>query len=106
MPTYDYQCKTCENRFERFQKMTDPAVTECPECGGPVRKVLHPPAIAFKGPGFYVNDYKGGSRGAGAKEADTTASPDKPTEVKAAPEPKQATEASKPGKTPESASPS
>lgn len=62
MPTYEYKCKECENRFERFQKMTDPAVTECPECGGAVRKLLHPPAITFKGPGFYVNDYKNASR--------------------------------------------
>jgi predicted nucleic acid-binding Zn ribbon protein len=38
--------------------MSDPAVKICPECGGPVRKVMYPPAIAFKGPGFYVNDYK------------------------------------------------
>jgi len=69
MPTYEYECKTCKNRFERFQKMTDPAVSECPECGGSVRKLLHPPAIAFKGSGFYVNDYKsGGKPGTAATE--------------------------------------
>src|SRR5438105_6317750 len=65
MPTYEYECKKCRERFERFQKMTDPAVEECPECGGDVRKVLHPPAIAFKGSGFYVNDYKKSSRPSG-----------------------------------------
>lgn len=58
MPTYEYECTACSDRFERFQKMSDPSVTDCPECGGSVRKVMFPPAIAFKGPGFYVNDYK------------------------------------------------
>ena len=58
MPTYEYKCLECDDRFERFQRMTDPAVSDCPSCGGQVRKLLHPPAIAFKGPGFYVNDYK------------------------------------------------
>lgn len=58
MPTYEYQCVACDNRFERFQRMSDPAVTDCPRCDGRVRKVLHAPAISFKGPGFYVNDYK------------------------------------------------
>ncbi|HEY3413876.1 MAG TPA: FmdB family zinc ribbon protein [Armatimonadota bacterium] len=58
MPTYEYQCVACNDRFERFQRMSDPAVTNCPKCDGAVRKVMHAPAIAFKGPGFYVNDYK------------------------------------------------
>jgi len=57
MPTYEYECVSCSDRFERFQKMSDPPVTECPACGAAVRKVMHPPAIAFKGPGFHVNDY-------------------------------------------------
>ncbi|HEY3269051.1 MAG TPA: FmdB family zinc ribbon protein [Armatimonadota bacterium] len=58
MPTYVYECRQCSDRFERMQKMSDPPVTACPECGGSVRKVMFPPAIAFKGSGFYVNDYK------------------------------------------------
>lgn len=69
MPTYEYQCRECGNRFERFQKMTDPAVTECPSCGGNVRKLMHLPAIAFKGPGFYVNDYKSSGTASSAKPA-------------------------------------
>jgi len=40
MPTYEYQCRECRHEFERFQKITDPPVETCPECGGPVEKVL------------------------------------------------------------------
>ncbi len=71
MPTYEYQCLECTDRFERFQKMTDPAVTECPSCGGGVRKLMHPPAIAFKGPGFYVNDYRKNGGPSGSAKTST-----------------------------------
>lgn len=91
MPTYEYQCKTCGHRFERFQKMTDPAVSECPECGNAVRKLIHPPAIAFKGSGFYVNDYKSGGKSEGPS-SDAKSGGEKPAETKAAAESKPATE--------------
>jgi len=58
MPTYGYRCSTCGHEFERVQKMTDAPLTECEECNGPVKKILYPVGIAFKGSGFYVNDYK------------------------------------------------
>jgi putative FmdB family regulatory protein len=77
MPTYGYRCTACENEFERFQKMTDPPVTECESCGGAVKKMLYPVGIQFKGSGFYVNDYakSGGSSKANgtAKESGETA---------------------------------
>ena len=56
MPTYEYECLACKQRFERFQKFTDPAVSECPECGGQVRKVLFPAGVVFKGSGWYITD--------------------------------------------------
>lgn len=37
--------------------MTDAPLSVCPRCGGPVRKVFAPPAIAFKGSGFYATDH-------------------------------------------------
>jgi putative FmdB family regulatory protein len=58
MPTYGYRCTACGHEFERVQKMTDAPLTECEECQGPVKKILYPVGIAFKGTGFYVNDYK------------------------------------------------
>ena len=58
MPLYEYECET-ENgrRFEIIQKFSDPILTVCPTCGGPVRKLLSSPAIQFKGSGFYITDY-------------------------------------------------
>lgn len=57
MPTYVYECKVCKRQFEKFQKMTDEPVDKCPECEGEVARVLFPPGIVFKGPGFHINDY-------------------------------------------------
>jgi putative regulatory protein, FmdB family len=50
MPTYVYQCKACSEQTELVQKMTDPPLSECPSCGGEVRKLLFPPGIVFKAP--------------------------------------------------------
>ena len=57
MPLYEYQCESCETRFERIQKFSDPPVETCPSCGGRVRKLLSSPAIQFKGSGWYITDY-------------------------------------------------
>jgi putative FmdB family regulatory protein len=57
MPTYEYVCKSCGHIFEIVQSMKDDPLTECPECGGELRKVFAPPAISFKGSGFYATDH-------------------------------------------------
>lgn len=57
MPIYEYQCKRCHHRFERIQKFADPLIKKCPQCGGPVEQLLSPPAVQFKGSGWYVTDY-------------------------------------------------
>lgn len=57
MPLYEYQCKKCKHKFEKIQKFSDPPVKKCPECGSPVEKILHAPAVQFKGTGWYVTDY-------------------------------------------------
>src|SRR5712672_157133 len=57
MPLYEYQCKKCKHRFEKIQTYSDKPIKKCPECGGPVEKLLSAPAIQFKGSGWYVNDY-------------------------------------------------
>lgn len=56
MPIYEYRCEN-GHTFEVMQSMTDDPLTECQECGAPVRKVLHSPAIHFKGSGFHNTDY-------------------------------------------------
>ena len=57
MPTYEYQCKSCNHRFEVWQKMADEPLTTCPECQGSIRRVLFPAGIVFKGSGFYKTDH-------------------------------------------------
>jgi putative FmdB family regulatory protein len=58
MPLYEYQCESCQHRFERIRKYADPPIEECPECGkGPVKKLFSSPAIQFKGSGWYITDY-------------------------------------------------
>lgn len=57
MPTYEYQCESCEHRFEIFQRITEEPIKKCEKCGGPVHKIIFPVGIMFKGSGFHVNDY-------------------------------------------------
>jgi len=60
MPLYEYECFLCHHRFERIQRASADPVTECPFCGGAVRRLLGVPALQFKGSGWYVTDYGGG----------------------------------------------
>lgn len=55
MPLYEYQCIPEGHRFETRHGINE-SVTECPECGGEVRRVIHPVGVVFKGSGFYVTD--------------------------------------------------
>lgn len=69
MPLYEYQCKLCEERLEAIQKFSDPLYTQCPKCGGELKKLISSSAIQFKGSGFYITDYarSGSSSGEGGK---------------------------------------
>ena len=62
MPIYGYHCDECGNEFEILQSMKDDPLKVCPKCGGPLRKLLYPVGISFKGSGFYTTDYKGGAK--------------------------------------------
>jgi putative FmdB family regulatory protein len=58
VPLYEFQCPKCGHRFERIQKFSDPDPKKCPECGaGKLERLLHAPAVQFKGSGWYVTDY-------------------------------------------------
>ena len=71
MPTYQYRCTECGTELEAVQKFTDPALTECPECAGSLRKIFNAVGVVFKGSGFYRTDSRSG------KGANGEAKPDK-----------------------------
>ncbi len=60
MPTYEYACQQCGERFEVFQSFAEKPLRKHKACGGEVQKVFHPAGIIFKGSGFYVTDSKSG----------------------------------------------
>ena len=77
MPLYEYQCKKCKHKFEKIQKFSDRPIKKCPECGGPVEKIQHAPAVQFKGTGWYVTDYA-----AKSDKSRTDGGPEKSSEKK------------------------
>jgi putative FmdB family regulatory protein len=89
MPTYEYRCRACPHEFEAVQSFSDDPLTECPECGGSLRKVFGSIGVTFKGSGFYKTDHgsraKSGST-TGAATSDTgSSSPSSSSETSSAP---------------------
>ena len=56
MPTYEYECTSCGQHIEVFQRFSEDPLTACGNCSGSLRKVFHPAGIVFKGSGFYATD--------------------------------------------------
>lgn len=63
MPIYGYECTQCGHQLEVLQSVSDDPLRSCPECMGPLRKLLYPVGVIFKGSGFYSTDYKSGGNG-------------------------------------------
>jgi putative FmdB family regulatory protein len=78
MPTYEYSCKSCGEHLEVVQSFKDDALTECPNCGGELRKVFGNIGIVFKGSGFYKNDSRGGHGAEKQAAAESSSGSDKP----------------------------
>jgi putative FmdB family regulatory protein len=75
MPIYEYKCEN-GHVFDVIQSFADEPLTKCEECGAPAVRVLHSPAVHFKGSGFYNTDYgkkkakaNGGGSGEGSSES-------------------------------------
>lgn len=63
MPIYGYTCDSCEHAFDALQKMSDPKLVDCPECGeANLRKQLSAPKFRLKGAGWYETDFKTGDK--------------------------------------------
>jgi putative FmdB family regulatory protein len=76
LPTYEYACTACGHRLDAVQKFTDDPLTECPECGGALRKVYGAVGIVLKGSGFYKTDSRAaaGGNGSGKKSSESQSS--------------------------------
>jgi putative FmdB family regulatory protein len=74
MPTYEYRCKSCGEHLEVVQSFKDDPLTECPACGGSLRKVFGNIGIAFKGSGFYKTDNRPAAKGDSATAASSSSS--------------------------------
>ncbi|MER7608341.1 FmdB family zinc ribbon protein [Nocardioides sp. NPDC127503] len=74
MPTYQYACTECGHAFDQFQSFSDASLTECPECGGKLRKVFSAAGVVFKGSGFYRTDSRSGSSSSTPSTSSTTSS--------------------------------
>ncbi|MGQ9683139.1 MAG: FmdB family zinc ribbon protein [Anaerolineae bacterium] len=87
MPTYEYECETCGIHFEKLQRFSEEPLRVCPECQGPVHRVLYPAGIVFKGSGWYCTDHRssstgGNSNGGSTKDKSATGSTEGKTETK------------------------
>jgi len=59
MPIYEYKCKACTHKFDKLQKLNDPALTECPDCGkSELVKLVSAAGFRLKGTGWYETDFK------------------------------------------------
>jgi putative FmdB family regulatory protein len=85
VPTYQYACTACGHQLEAVQSFSDPALTECPECAGRLRKLFSSVGIVFKGSGFYRNDSR--SDGSPKKDAPADSKPKTETTTSSTPAP-------------------
>jgi putative FmdB family regulatory protein len=81
MPTYEYACRTCGEHVEVVQSFSDAPLTECPKCGGPLRKVFGSIGIVLKGSGFYRTDSRAASDTKGARAGDGATGTDGKTDA-------------------------
>jgi putative FmdB family regulatory protein len=80
MPTYEYECRSCSHTFEAFQTMSEAPLSDCPSCGGAVRRLIGGgTGIIFKGSGFYVNDSRKSGTGRAASPAADAAKKEAPS---------------------------
>jgi putative FmdB family regulatory protein len=73
VPLYEYKCLKCGRKTEKIENVDGPHLKKCPHCAGKVERVLSPPAIQFKGAGWYVTDYAGKAGGGDAEKQEKPA---------------------------------
>ncbi|HZP93135.1 MAG TPA: FmdB family zinc ribbon protein [Burkholderiales bacterium] len=69
MPIYEYRCGACGFEQEIMQKMSEPALTDCPQCGrSTFAKLISAAGFQLKGTGWYATDFRAGAKGSAGKE--------------------------------------
>ncbi len=72
MPIYEYQCVSCGAHLEKLQKISDPVLTDCPECNKvSLKKMISATSFRLKGTGWYETDFKTGNKKHGADDRNT-----------------------------------
>ena len=84
MPTYSYRCTECGTAFDIKQAFSDATLTECPVCGGALRKVFSPVGVTFNGGGFYRTDSRPAPKSEGSSSAPAKSEPKKSEPAKKA----------------------
>ena len=70
MPIYAYRCEACGHAKDVLQKISDPVLTVCPNCGAEAfKKQVTAAGFQLKGSGWYVTDFRGGNNNAGSTPA-------------------------------------
>ncbi|MDJ0324304.1 zinc ribbon domain-containing protein [Cryobacterium sp. PH31-AA6] len=106
MPTYAYRCTECDTAFDIQQAFTDDTLTECPSCGGKLRKVFSSIGVSFTGSGFYQNDARSDAKSAQqAKSKPSPAPTEKSPAASGKPESTSAAPAAAPATTKTAATP-
>jgi putative FmdB family regulatory protein len=97
MPTYDYECRSCGHKYELFQSIKAEPEKKCPACGKKTAKRLIGAGgtIIFRGPGFYVTDYRSESYKKAAKAEAEAASGSKKGNTESKPSDSKADKAAK-----------
>ena len=96
MPVYTYRGIDNDHEFQARQRMVDDPLTECPVCGGPVRRVVSSVGVVFKGSGFYVTDNRSSKvngKSSRSKSAESTESKEKSAEPTTTPAPSPSSDA-------------
>jgi putative FmdB family regulatory protein len=84
VPTYEYECPKCPRVFEVRQRITEPALTTCDLCGGPIHRLLSATPFILKGGGWYVTDYPSESRKQASKAESSSSESASPASTGAA----------------------
>jgi putative FmdB family regulatory protein len=84
MPTYEYQCKACDLKFEVKRGFSESPGASCPKCQCQAQRIFSPVPIVFKGLGFYVTDNAAEGKNGHDSKRDGDKPAEKASEVKPA----------------------